>query len=170
MHRNFLDFSDLESELADIDVVYYCLGVYQAQASKAQFWEITVDYLDALVRSFERTNKNVRFCLFSAQGASSSGKSPFRFARAKGHAENVLLASELAEKYVFRPGFIKPGPQSKNVTLSATLFDPIYRLFPRIGIDAPDLAGVMIDVGINQYNKSVLENRDMRNYVADLQG
>ena len=48
VHGNFLDFTALEDELADVDVVYYCLGVYQAQVSKAQFWEITVDYLGAL--------------------------------------------------------------------------------------------------------------------------
>ncbi len=165
-HRDFLDFSGLEPDLADVDVCFYCLGVYQAQVPKEQFWEITVDYLEALVRAFERTNTNVRFCLFSAQGASSSEKSPIRFAKAKGRAENVLMGSELAEKYVFRPGFIMPGPQSKNATLSAKMFEPIYRLFPIIGIDAPELARVMIDVGINQHEMTVFENRDMRAYGA----
>lgn len=163
-HSDFLNFTALDDELADVDVVYYCLGVYQAQVSKAQFWEITVDYLEALVRAFERANKNVRFCLFSSQGASTSEKSPIRFAKAKGRAENILLASELAEKYVFRPGFILPGAKSKNVTLSAKLFEPIYRLFPMIGIDAPELARVMIDIGMNQHKTTVFENRDMRAY------
>jgi len=64
-HDNFLDYSTLEPELKNIDVCFFCLGVYQAKVSKAQFWEITVDYLAALVRSFEVTNKTIRFC-FSA--------------------------------------------------------------------------------------------------------
>ena len=165
-HANFLEFSALESELANADVCFYCIGVYQSRVSKEQFWEITVDYLDALVRAFERANQNVRFCLFSAQGASTSERSPIRFAKAKGRAENVLLASKLAEKYIFRPGFIMPGPQSSNATFSAKLFEPIYRLFPMIGIDAPELARVMVDVGINQHEKTVFENRDMRAYGA----
>jgi len=163
-HNDFLDFTTVEDELADVDVCFYCLGVYQAQVSKAQFWEITVDYLEALVHAFERTNKNVRFCLFSAQGASSSEKSPIRFAKAKGRAENILLASELAEKYVFRPGFIMPQPESKNATMSAKLFAPVYRLFPMIGIDAPELARVMIDIGMNQHETTIIENKDMRQY------
>jgi uncharacterized protein YbjT (DUF2867 family) len=166
-HSNFLDFSALQSELSDADVCFYCLGVYQAQVSKDQFWEITVDYLDALVRAFERVNNNnVRFCLFSAQGASTSERSPIRFANAKGRAENVLRKSKLAAKYIFRPGYIMPGPRSSNVTLSAKLFEPIYRLFPMIGIDAPELARVMVDVGINQHEKTVFENRDIRGYGA----
>jgi len=165
-HRDFLDFSALESELANIDVCLYCLGVYQARVTKKQFWEITVDYLETLVRAFERTNRNVRFCLFSAQGASTSERSPIRFAKAKGRAENVLLASQLAEKYIFRPGFIMPGPRSRNATLSARLFEPIYRLFPMIGIDAPALAGVMVDVGLNRHEMTVFENRDMRMFGA----
>ena len=163
-HSDFLDFTALETELAEVDVCFYCLGVYQAQVSKVQFWEITVDYLEALVRAFERANTNVRFCLFSAQGASTSEKNPIRFAKAKGRAENILLASELAEKYVFRPGFIMPGPESKNATLSAKLFAPLYRLLPIIGIDVPELARVIIDVGMNQHETTVFENRDMRAY------
>ena len=165
-HADFLDFTALESELANVEVCFYCLGVYQSRVSKEQFWKITVDYLEALVRAFERANQSVCFCLFSAQGASTSERSPIRFAKAKGRAENVLLASKLAEKYIFRPGFIMSGPQSNNATLSAKLFEPIYRLFPTIGIDAPELARVIVDVGINRHEKTVFGNRDMRAYGA----
>ncbi len=165
-HGDFLDYSTVEAELKNVDVCFYCLGVYQAKVSKDQFWEITVDYLAALVRTFERVNRAVRFCLFSAQGASTNERNPIRFAKAKGRAENILLTSELAEKFVFRPGFIMPGPQSKNVTLSAKLFEPIYRLFPKIGIDAPELARVMIEVGMNQHELTVFENRDLRAFDA----
>ena len=156
-HDNFLDYSTLETGLKDVDVCYFCLGVYQAKVSKELFWEITVEYLAALVSAIERANKNARFCLFSAQGASTSERSFIRFARAKGRAENILLASELAEKYIFRPGFIMPGPNSKNATLSAKLFEPFYRLFPMIGIDATELASVMINVGLNTHKLTITD-------------
>ena len=77
-----------------------------------------------------------------------------------------MLASNLAEKYIFRPGFIMPGPRSKDATLSAKIFAPIYRLFPKIGIDALDLARVMIDVGLNSHTRTAFENGDMRRYVS----
>lgn len=164
-HGNFLDFSAIEPVLPDIDVCIYCLGVYQAQVSKQRFWEITVDYLQALIAALEETDCDVRFCLFSAQGASTSEKSPIRFAKAKGRAENLLLASKLSRKYIFRPGFIMPGPNRKSPSWAERLFRPIYRLFPVLGIDAPDLAAVMLSVGINGADKTVFENRDLRVYV-----
>jgi len=148
-HGNFLDFSTLKSRLSDIDVCIYCLGVYQAQVSKQRFWEITVDYLQALI---------------SAQGASTSEQSPIRFAKAKGRAENLLLASKLSQKFIFRPGFIMPGPNKKSPSLAERLFRPVYRLLPGLGIDAPDLATVMMCVGINGAEKTVFENRDLRVY------
>lgn len=163
-HENFLDFSFVDTHWSDIDVCIYCLGVYQAQVSKELFWEITVDYLNALIQVLGKTNSDVRFCLFSAQGASTSGKSPFRFAKAKGRAENILMASNLSEKYIFRPGFIMPGPTRKNPSLGERLFRPIYRLFPVLGIDAPELAAVILNVGINGNRTSLLENGDLRKY------
>ena len=161
-HHNFLDYSALEDRFSQVDVCFFCLGVYQNKVPKKDFWEITVDYPQNLIRAFERANKNVTFCLFGAQGASTSEKSPFRFAKAKGRAENILLASALSGKYVFRPGFIVPGPGKKNAVSYGKLFEPIYRLFPGIGIDAPDLARVMIDVGMNGHSLNVFENRDIR--------
>jgi uncharacterized protein YbjT (DUF2867 family) len=164
-HGNFLDFSALRPDLSNVDLCIYCLGVYQAQVPKQQFWEITVDYLQALVRVLEEVNCNIRFCLFSAQGASTSERSPIRFARAKGRAENLLLASRLTGKFIFRPGFIMPGPNKKSPSMAERLFRPLYRLLPVLGIDAPDLAAVMLNVGINGAEKTVFENRDLRAHV-----
>jgi len=126
---DFLSFSSIENSLCGLDTCLYCLGVYQAQVSKEKFWEITVDYLDALIRTLEKTNPEIRFCLFSAQGASRSERGFMRFAKAKGRAENLLLGSKLAEKFIFRPGYIKPGAKHLNTTISAKAFEPFYRLF-----------------------------------------
>jgi uncharacterized protein YbjT (DUF2867 family) len=161
-HSNFLDYSSIEQYLRDSDICLYCLGVYQAEVSKEEFWEITVDYLDALVETLGRNKPDIRFCLFSAQGASTSGRSFMRFANAKGRAENILLGSNLAEKFVFRPGYIRPGQSHLNSTLSARIFEPIYRVLPVIGVDANVLAKAIVDVGIRGHDKVVLENRDLK--------
>ena len=164
-HDDFLDFSSIENSLHGLDTCLYCLGVYQAQVSKEKFWEITVDYLDALIGSLERTNPEIRFCLFSAQGASSSERSFMRFAKAKGRAENLLLGSQLAEKFILRPGYINPGPKHLNTTFSAKAFKPIYRLFPAIGVDAEVLAKAIVDVGEQGHERTILENRDLRTFI-----
>jgi hypothetical protein len=130
--------------------------------SKEKFWEITVDYLDALIKTLEQTSPEIRFCLMSAQGASPSERSFMRFANAKGRAENLLLGSQLADKFIFRPGYINPGAKHSNMTISAKVFEPIYRLFPSIGVDASALANAIVKVGLQGYEKTVLENSDLR--------
>ena len=165
-HADFHDFAGLEPEFSWANVCIYCVGVYQAQVSKDRFWEITVDYLQALIAALEQSNGDLRFCLFSAQGASTSERSPMRFAAAKGRAENILMASALAEKYAFRPGFILPAGERKNDSLTYRLFEWAYRLFPRVGVDATKLARVMVDVGLNGHDRIIFENGDLRAYRA----
>ena len=161
-HENFLDFSSLSEELADVDICFYCLGVYQSKVDKKKFWEITVDYLNALLDMMEKIDKEITFCLFSAQGADPSEKTPIRFAKTKGRAEKRLIESPLKTKYVFRPGYIAPGERNPVEMWSVALFKPIYKLLPFIGIDVPDLARVMIHVALMGSEKTILENRDMR--------
>ena len=122
-HQNFLDFALLEAELSDADICIYCLGVYQNQVPADTFWEITVDYLSALIDVLESVNRNLTFCLFSAQGADPTEKSPFRFAKAKGRAEKILLDSAIHRKYIFRPGYIKPGRKSATAGWSGWIAD-----------------------------------------------
>ncbi len=167
-HRNFLDLSPVEAELSQAGICFYCLGVYQNQVPADAFWEITVDYLKELVDVLQMVNQEIMFCLFSAQGADPTERSPFRFAKAKGRAEKLLMDSRIRKKYIFRPGFINPGRKSAQTAWSgwgATLF---YRLIPSIGIDAEDLAKVMVFVGLNGSAKPELSNREMRIMARDL--
>ena len=164
-HRNFLNFSSLETELSQAEICFYCLGVYQNQVTADRFWEITVDYLAALIGTLERANRNLIFCLFSAQGADPSEKSPFRFAKAKGRAERILSESGIIQKYIFRPGFINPGRKTPQAGWSGRVAKSVYRLIPSLGIDAEDLATVMIDVGLTGNAKRILSNGEMRKRV-----
>jgi hypothetical protein len=165
-HSDFPDFSSIASELSRMDICFYCLGVYQTQVSADVFWRITVDYLQALVRTAEMVRKDAIFCLFSAQGADPSEKSPIRFAKAKGRAEKLLVDSDIHQSYIFRPGYIQPGALAAQTGWSERLFRQACRVFPQIGIDAPDLAKVMVYVGLNGCASSVLSNREIRKLTA----
>jgi nucleoside-diphosphate-sugar epimerase len=161
-HADFTDYTALESELAETDICLYCLGVYQGQVSSEKFWEITCDYLTALLRAFEKAGPDITFCLFSAQGADPGEKSPILFAKVKGRAEFLFMESEIARKYIFRPGYIHPGRKESRSRVPAWVVVPVYKLFPCIGIDAADLAGVMVHVSLHGHDKAVLENKDIR--------
>jgi uncharacterized protein YbjT (DUF2867 family) len=162
-HENFLDFSSIRDDLSRIDICFYCLGVYQTQVPADRFWQITVDYLQALLLTLEEVNRDIVLSLFSAQGADQTERSPIRFARAKGKAEKILIESGIRQSYIFRPGYIKPGAVAAQGGWSEWLAGQAYRVLPGIGIDAPDLAKVMVDIGLNNHSSSILSNRDIRN-------
>jgi len=162
VHDDFLNYQDIKDYLAESDICFYCLGVYQNRVSKQDFWKITVDYLSALLSDLEKVNPSITFCLFSAQGASQDERSLFRFGNAKGRAEKELTNSTLNKKYIFRPGFINPGRKAAFSGVSLTVYQFVYKLFPSLGIDAMDLSKVMIHVGISGRQDVIVENSDLR--------
>ena len=113
IHNDFTNFTNIQYILKQSAICFYCLGVYQNAVSKEVFWHVTVDYTQSLIKSIEKTNKHMVFCLFSAQGAKQNESSMFLFARAKGKVEKILLESTIEKKFIFRPGYINPGIHSK---------------------------------------------------------
>jgi len=98
IHQDFLDFSSLSTQLTGIDACLYCLGVYQNQVTKEQFYEITCDYQKALTDVLEKTSPHMTFGLFGARGADPDEKSPLLFARVKGRAEKLLSQTSFPRK------------------------------------------------------------------------
>ena len=152
VHTNFLEFSNLSSELASIDVCFHCLGVYQNQVSKDEFVEITCDYQRALTDALQIASPGLTFVLFSASGADTNEKSLTLFARAKGKAENLLSETIFPKKYIFRPGYIHPTGTKRPAGFVYKLLLPVgaalFKLFPAIGISDRDLARAMVRVGL----------------------
>lgn len=168
VHDNFLDFSALASDLTNIDVCFYCLGVYQNQVSREKFYEITCDYQNALTDVLQDSSPDARFILFSAAGADITEKSRVTFAKAKGRAENLLSQTGFPSKFIFRPGYIHPSGKRKPQGLTYKLLLPIvgllYKFLPGIGISSADLARVMVHVGLHsQLNSSIFESNVIKN-------
>jgi uncharacterized protein YbjT (DUF2867 family) len=97
------------------------------------------------------------------------------FARYKGEAEKVLLATGFPRVYLFRPAYIYPVEPRKEPNLSYRLLRTIYPafrvLFPSQAIRADDLAWAMVDVtlqGADEQRRLVFENREIRAMVESL--
>ncbi len=164
---DFMNISELRNQLVDIDACIHCLGVYQNQVSKKDFFKITCDYQKALTNVLEETSPNLTFCLFGAQGADPSGKSNVTFAKAKGQSENQLMETKFPKKYIFRPGYIKPTgtrqPAGLVYTLSIPILNIVYRFFPNIGIEDSNLAKAMVGLALKpELESRVFENVDIK--------
>jgi uncharacterized protein YbjT (DUF2867 family) len=170
LHQDFLDLSPLASDLADVDVCFHCLGVYQSQVSKKAYIEITCGYQEALTDALSAASPKAVFVLFGAQGAKPSGKG-MPFARVKGQAENMLQATGFPRKYIFRPGYIHPtGARKPPGAMYRLILLPIMaRLFarkPSIGITDRDLARAMVAVGIEAAEESKIFSNQMIRAIA----
>lgn len=165
---DFLDYSQLLDELIDIDVCFYCLGVYQSQVSLDDYFKITCRYQKALTDALDKLNSKATFVLFSAQGADTSEKSLFAFRKAKGRAENLLNQSGLNRKYIFRPGYIHPEGNRKPTGFIYLIIEPLtaalFKLIPSIGISTSDLSKAMVVSGMDLQTESrIFENNEIKN-------
>lgn len=169
LHQDFADCSALAQALAGQDAAVFCLGTYTGAVSDAELRKITVDYTIEFARVLRGSSPGVAFSFLSGSGADQTGRSRMAFARYKGEAERVLLATGFPRVFIFRPAYIYPVEPRKEPNFSYRLLRVIYpvfrALFPNQVIPADDLARAMVDVTVQETGKPgglILENRDIR--------
>lgn len=169
IHDNFLDFSTIANQLTNQDICFYCIGVYTGQVSRAEFAKITIDFTKAFATALRINNIETTFCFLSGQGADTSEKSSIMFAKDKGIAENFLFKLNFYKMYSFRPGYIYPVTKRNEPNfgykLTRVLYKPfLSKIYPNIGVSSEKLANVMVAIGLNGFNKPIIENNDIRRY------
>jgi uncharacterized protein YbjT (DUF2867 family) len=169
LHQDFADCSALRDALSGQDAAVYCLGTYTGSVSDAELRAITTDYTIEFARVLRLSSPDAAFSFLSGNGADPTGRSRLAFARYKGEAEKVLLASGFPRVYLFRPAYIYPVQPRKEPTFSYRVLRavyPVFRLlFPNQVIGADDLGWAMVDVVLRQTQERqsvVFENRDIR--------
>lgn len=163
--ENFLNLDDKAPYFENVDVVYYCLGVYTGAVDRETFRKITVDYPEALARILVRKSPQLRFCLLSGAGADRREKSRMLFANDKGAIENRLSRMGFGAFHAFRPGYIYPVTPREEPNLSYRLmrrFYPVVELFGKgASIRSTELADAMFTIGLKGHTKEIHENRDI---------
>jgi uncharacterized protein YbjT (DUF2867 family) len=173
LHRDFADCSALAEVLSGQDAAVFCLGAYTGTVSDTDLRLITVDYTIEFARVFHGSSPDAAFSFLSGSGADPTGQSRMAFARYKGEAEKVLLASRFPHVYIFRPAYIYPVEPRKEPNFSYRMLRwiyPVFRaLFPNQVIRADDLARAMVDVVVlGKTEGPIFENRDIRTLVESL--
>lgn len=168
IHPDFSDFTALAPAIRDAQLCYYTVGVYVGHVSRDEFFRVTVDYLRAFVTLAAQVNPSLHVALLSAQGASRREWGGFTVPVAKGRAENILLASALRSRHIFRPGYIRPPAGTPEPERWYYLARAAFPILPWIGIDIADLVRVMLHVGLQGYPDEILSNGTMRRLAARL--
>ncbi|EPA0985922.1 NAD(P)H-binding protein [Vibrio parahaemolyticus] len=161
---DFFELQPMEAYLKDIDVVFYCLGVYTGQVDRQTFHDITVGYPQALSQKLVAMGEKVRFCLLSGAGADRQEKSKMMFAKDKGEIENILAKAH-PEFYALRPGYIYPVTPRNEPNIWYRLYRALYPLISRLGsgmsVKSTSLSDAMFTVGMNGADQQVFENKDI---------
>lgn len=139
VHKDFTDFSTLESQLSGYDACFFCLGVSSAGMSEADYRHISYDFTLAAAKTLVKLNPQMTFIYVSGAGTDSTEKGRIMWARVKGATENAILQLPFKAAYMFRPGGIQPmdGIKSKTrmynvlLVLFGWLFPILRKLFPR---------------------------------------
>ena len=176
VHKDFLDYSAIESQLTDYDACFFCLGVSSSGMTEESYSRVTYDVTMAAADTLVRLNPSMTFIYVSGTGTDSSEKGRTMWARVKGKTENALLHLPFKAAYMFRPGVIQPlhGIQSKTPSyriiyaFAKPLFPLLKLLFPNYISTTEDLGRVMIRVAKGGFPKPILENRDISKVSRDL--
>jgi nucleoside-diphosphate-sugar epimerase len=105
VHRDFLDFSGIEGELAGYDVCLFALGVSSAGMSEPDYVRVTYDVTMAAASAILRRNPALTFVFVSGASTDGTEKGRVMWARVKGRTENALLRLPFKASYMFRPAY-----------------------------------------------------------------
>ena len=169
VHRDFLDFSGIERELAGFDACFFCLGVSSAGMTEESYRRVTYDFTMAAAGTLARLNPGMTFIYVSGMGTDSSEHGRSMWARVKGQTENALLKLPFRAAYMFRPGTIAPLHGIKSKTRAYRMFYAVagpllpwmYSRWPKYVTTTEQVGRAMLKVAKHGAAKRVLETSDI---------
>ena len=175
VHKDFLDFSAIEDELAGYDACLFALGVSSAGMSEADYHRVTYDVTMAVASALVRRNPALTLVYVSGAHTDGTERGRVMWARVKGKTENALLRMPFKGAYMFRPAAIQPlhGIRSRTTSyrIAYTIMSPLLpllrRLFPQYITTTEKLGRAMIAVAKHGAPKQVLESKDINELVTE---
>lgn len=165
IHSDFQDLSPVADKLKGYNACFFCLGVSSVGMSKEDYYSLTYTLTMHMAGILSENNPDMTFCYISGAGTDSSEKGRISWARVKGKTENDLMKLPFKKVYAFRPGFLQPSKELKNVHKYYSFFSLIYPLFralmPRYVSTLRELGSAMINSVLSGYKKPVLEVKDI---------
>jgi hypothetical protein len=165
LHTNFYDISPISDQLNGYNACFFCLGVSSVGMKEEQYYSLTYTLTMHMAEILAKQNPEMTFCYVSGAGTDSSEKGRISWARVKGKTENDIMKLPFKKVFAIRPGFMLPAQEAKNVPGYYSIFRFLYpmlrALFPKFVTTLKEVALAMINSVIYDYEKSVLEVKDL---------
>ena len=161
--EDFINFT--APHFKQIDVVFFCIGIYTGAADKNTFKKITVDYPVALAKAVYAHSPSSKFILLSGARADRSEKSWVTFEKLKGMAENKLYEIYSNNFHSARPSYIYPVIKRKEPNLMykfSRFFYPLIKLLgEKFSITSIQVAKALFVLGMKQHEQTSFENKEL---------
>jgi len=165
IHKDFLDFSPIENELAGYNACYFCMGISSMGKKEDEYKRITYNLTMNFANTLVKLNPDMTFCYVSGVGTDGTEKGRSMWARVKGKTENDLMKLPFKASYMFRAGYIQPTKGLKNTYKFYKVVAPIYPLikllFSNYVCTLEEIGLAMINVTLYGSEKKVLECKDI---------
>lgn len=160
---DFFEIQHFSAQIEGYDACFYCAGVSAIGMNEEDYTKITYDTTLHFAKVLLAHNPNMVFDFVTGRSTDSSEKGRMMWARVKGKTENALMKLGFKGQYNFRPGFMKPFEEQKNVKTIFKIFGLIYpKLFPSSSLTLQEVAIAMINTVKIGYTKQVLEISDIK--------
>src|SRR6478609_8620396 len=160
---DFMKLENYSEQLKGYDACFFCAGISSVGMNEKEYTHITYDTTLHFAKTLAAINPDMIFNYVSGLYTDSSEKGKMMWARVKGKTENDLMKLPFKGQYNFRPGFMKPFKEQKNVRW---FFKPIIWIFPYIlpsqSLTMSQVGKAMINTVLKGYPKQILEIEDIR--------
>lgn len=165
IHPNFFDLSPVADHLRGYNACFFCLGVSSVGMKEDLYYSITYTLTMHIAEILSGQNKDMTFCYVSGAGTDGTEKGRLNWARVKGKTENDLMKLPFKKAFAFRPAFMLPAKDAKNVSRYYVIFRILYpalrAIFPGLVTTLKEVGIAMINSVIYGYEKPVLEVKDI---------
>ena len=150
MHKDYLDYSAVIDNLAEVDAVYWAIGINSLGVDEKTYSMIHVDFPIQFVKAWSKVNKMTETSFHYISSSDISEDSTAMWAREKIRAEKSLFAFAEGSKMrviAYRPDYI--GPTQEEAHLGQDL---LYWFFAPVGaaVRASQIGQTMIEVTARQ--------------------
>jgi uncharacterized protein YbjT (DUF2867 family) len=165
LQTDFYDLSPIADQMKDYNACFFCLGVSSVGMKADEYFSVTYTLTMHMAEILAKQNSDLTFCYLSGAGTDSSEQGRLNWARVKGKTENDLMKLPIKKVYAFRPGFMLPEKEAKNVPGFYSVFRFLYpalrAMFPNHVSTLKEVATGMINSVLKGCEKPVLEVKDI---------
>ena len=146
LHQNYLDYSPIRDQVADVDAVYWAIGITATAVDEETYGKIHVDFPVQFVSEWMDVSTRPKVSFHYLSSSDISEDASMMWAREKVRAEKTLFQFAEGTKLrviAYRPDYIGPTPEEAHLGQ-----DLLYWFFAPVGaaVRASQIGQAMIEV------------------------